>query len=104
MPTKRGREISKLLAIRDREGLTYDELSARTGLAASTLQWWAWRLRSERGAEYSFAEVEIAEVEAEPEVGSGVSVRISGSVEVRVDRQFDAETLRRVVATLSSSC
>jgi hypothetical protein len=104
MVTKRGREISRLLAMRDREGLTYAELAARTGLAPTTLSWWAWRLRSEEPATCSFVEIEITEPESQTHADSGVSVRISDGVELRIDRAFDADTLRRVVTTLSSSC
>jgi len=104
MPTKRGREISKLLAIRDREGLTYDELSARTGLAATTLQWWAWRLRSEERDSNAFVEVELGEAEVAADEDSGVMVRIDAGLEIRLSRSFDTETLRRVVTTLAGPC
>ena len=38
-------EIVALLAQREREGLTYEQLARRSGLAANTLAWWRWRLR-----------------------------------------------------------
>ena len=44
------REIEKLLTRRRREGLTYPELSVESGIPASTLQWWNWRLRREARA------------------------------------------------------
>ena len=39
--------IERLLERREREGLTYAELGAVSGIAARTLSWWAWRLRRE---------------------------------------------------------
>ena len=38
-------EMVALLALRDCEGLTFRELSARCGVPAATLNWWSWRLR-----------------------------------------------------------
>ena len=43
----RRREVQRWLALRDREGLTYRNLSARSGIPANTLAHWAWRLRRE---------------------------------------------------------
>ena len=42
-------EIAAILDRRDREGLTYEELAERTGVAKSTLSWWSWRRRREGG-------------------------------------------------------
>ncbi len=47
----RRRAVQRWLSLRDREGLTYRELSARSGIPANTLTHWAWRLRrKERSA------------------------------------------------------
>ena len=46
----RGREVyERLLADREREGLSLAELSRRSGVPEGTLQRWNRRLRSERG-------------------------------------------------------
>lgn len=102
MLTKSGREIAKLLAIREREGLTYAELGDRTGVAAATLSWWACPFRREQ-ASGSLLEVEIAESESLLD-DSGVSVQFGNGLTVRLDRTFDAYTLRQVVETLADPC
>ncbi|MEW6072189.1 MAG: hypothetical protein AB1726_06265 [Planctomycetota bacterium] len=43
----RGEQMRRWLGLRERRGLTYRELSARTGVAAGTLAYWAWKLRHE---------------------------------------------------------
>lgn len=43
----RRREIKRLFALRDSEGLTYRELSDHSGIPLGTLNWWAHRLRHE---------------------------------------------------------
>lgn len=45
--TPRRREIRRLLQRREREGLTFKELSRVCGLSSSTLTGWAWRFRKE---------------------------------------------------------
>ena len=43
----RRREIKRLFALRDSEGLTYRELSDHSGIPLGTLNWWSHRLRHE---------------------------------------------------------
>jgi hypothetical protein len=42
-------EIQRWLEWRDRQGLTFKELSAESGVPVGTLAFWAWKLRQERG-------------------------------------------------------
>jgi len=42
-------EIQRWLERRDRQGLTFRELSAESGVPVGTLAFWAWKLRQERG-------------------------------------------------------
>jgi len=43
----RCREVKRLFALRNVEGLTYRQLSEYSGIPAGTLNWWAHRLRHE---------------------------------------------------------
>ncbi|MEZ5964541.1 MAG: helix-turn-helix transcriptional regulator [Planctomycetota bacterium] len=53
-------EITSILALRDREGLSYAELSRRTGVRPATLSWWSWRQRKERCSKDRFVEAAVA--------------------------------------------
>jgi len=87
-------EIARLLAQRERQGLTYRELSERSGVAAHTLSWWAWKLRRE-AAESTPAFVEVELPAGEP--GSAFEVELPGGVVLRVPPDFDASALRRLL-------
>ncbi|PIE23389.1 MAG: hypothetical protein CSA62_07130 [Planctomycetota bacterium] len=56
-----------ILAIRDRMGLSWSELSERTGVSRSTLASWGRKLRFEKRSRPSFAEVQLQR-ESEPSV------------------------------------
>ena len=55
---QRRRQMRSLLARRDREGLTYQELSDESGVPAGTLASWQYRLREEAGDE-AFTELVV---------------------------------------------
>ena len=55
---KRRREIERLFALRDRQGLTLRELADRSGIPVGTLSWWSYRLRAEESA--GFTEVRLS--------------------------------------------
>ncbi len=44
------KHIEKLLARRERRGLTWFELASESGVPATTLQWWHRRLRGTKSA------------------------------------------------------
>ena len=57
--------MERLLALREREGLTYREAARRGGVSAGSLAWWSWRLRqphqSSRRSRAAFVEVDVVE-------------------------------------------
>jgi len=93
----RREEIRRLLARRVREGLTYRELSERTGINPGTLSWWARKLRREEGP--AFAEVVVEDSAGD----STLELRV-GAVSLRVARGFDPELLGRVLDVLERRC
>lgn len=94
-------EIAAFLAEREREGLSYAELSRRTGMRATTLSWWSWRLRRDRRRP-SFLEVEEV---APPVAGdSGVVIELPGGLRVHVSRTFDDNTLARLLDMIAQRC
>ena len=99
---ERREEMRHLLALREREGLTYGEAARRGGVRPGTLAWWSRRLRPSDGrarrARADFVEVEV--LEDAPAEDSGLEVRV-GVHRVRVARDFDAATLVRLLQALS---
>lgn len=93
-------------------GLTAKEFAAETGLKASTLSYWKWRLgsqpkRSRRGApapggmRAGFVELERAPaVAAAP---AALELLLAAGVVVRIPRGFDEETLSRVVRAVGTA-
>ena len=95
----RREEMSRLLARREREELTYAELSERCGIPAATLWWWNAKLRRESGPGFT----ELAVVDEEAPAGSGIRI-IAGGLVVEVGDDFNAELLARVVDVLRLRC
>ena len=93
---ERQREMASHLAMRERDGLTFPELSKRTGVPLATLSYWACKLRRIKAAN----ELVEVEVEDDEDRGTGITLTISG-VTVCVEREFDADVLRRVISALS---
>ena len=96
-------EVAALLALRDREGLTYEELSERCGLAATTLSWWSWRLRREARDQPAFAEVELRDaVAASPASPHEPQVIVRrGAWEVELGDVVDADQVRTVLEVIA---
>lgn len=95
-------EMERLLALREREGLTYAEAARRGRVSRGTLAWWSWRLRHE-GAETAkcdggFVEVEV--LEDSQAANSGIEL-VVGAHHLRLARDFDEPTLRRLLRALS---
>lgn len=95
--------MERLLALREREGLTYREAARRGGVSAGSLAWWSWRLRQphqvSRRPRAAFVEVDVVEDGAGVE-DAGLEILV-GAHRVRVGRDFDAATLQRLVRALS---
>lgn len=100
--SRRAEEIAALLAYRESEGLTYAELANEPGLAKSTLAWWSWRLR--RDAKQGFAQVLVADVDRVPADDEQRISIVAGELTVTVPRDFDDDTLARVLLVVSRQC
>ena len=101
MRERRGREaMVGLLDEREREGLTMRALSERSGVPLSTLSCWASKLRRERAERRSLVPVELVEDSSD----GRVTIEVGAGVRVRVERDFDAAHLLRVVEILVSRC
>lgn len=101
MRKRRGREVMVgLLDEREREGLTMRALPERSGVPLQTLSYWASKLRRERAGGPSLVPVELVE-----DAGDGrVTIEVGTGLRVRVERDFDAAHLLRVVEVLGSRC
>jgi len=93
-----------LLRGREREGLTYRELSGQTGISQASLYGWARRLREESKAaqgRQGFVELRVCERAA----GAGaIEVFLASGRRLRVERGFDGETLGRLLGVLERGC
>lgn len=94
---QRRKEMTALLARREREGLSLRELSEETGIPFGTLSWWCWRLRQDaagRQAADAFVEVEVR-----PAVRGEVVVRVA-DIEITAPAGTDVDWLRDLVHAL----
>ena len=94
--------MRRLLALREREGLTLAELARRTRVPAGTLAWWSSRLRDERHHDARPAFVEVAAEPQVSEAGAALEVVLGNGRRVMVRRGFDEGELRRLVELLES--
>jgi len=105
--------MRRWLALRERRGLTYRELSERTGVSQGTLGYWAWKLRQEdreAAAEEQpgFVELVAREDQAGPTSGPSTVEGIGGRIEmvlggdrrVVVSGEVDEASLERVLRVL----
>lgn len=102
----RREEMRRLLARRQREGLTFAELSRQTRIPVGTLAWWSSRLRSEpAGDRAGFVELTA---EVEPQVqsrgGGRLEVVLVGGRRLIVPCGFDAGEVLRLVRALEAGC
>jgi hypothetical protein len=95
---KRRAEIRRLLERREREGLTYGQLAAASGIPKNTLAAWSSRFRRERATGDAPGFVEL--VEEEPRSASAFEVVLSEDRRLRVAPGFDEAELVRLVAAL----
>lgn len=104
----------ELVAAWRASGLTAARFAATRKIKASTLSWWAWKLRGEAASTIAEGSGSVAVAKAPPafvEVvtataapsrsgsDAGISLR-AGDFEVRIERGFDADTLRRLLDAL----
>ena len=99
--TRRSRaDYEAVLARKEDEHLTYDDLAAESGIPVSTLQYWKRKLRAESIDPVGPAFIEVAPSEAD-ETRSGVELIVGNDVRIAVARDFDGATLRAVVETFA---
>jgi hypothetical protein len=102
MATRRDAErMRALLRKRERQGLTWAELSETSGVPRSTLHWWQRRLRDEDGPH--FVRVDVTK---DPDAGTRepIEILLRSGHRLLVRGGFDPEDLRRLVALLDSGC
>ena len=110
-PRRSRAEIEAQLARKEAEGLTYDQLSAVSGIPASTLaRWGMWIGRERRQAAAAsqagsrrFVEVVVppSESAVERDPKSGIERLVGGTHRIAIERNFDEATLRRLIEFLS---
>ena len=98
--------MEALLARRDRLGLSWAELSRRSGLPVWKLRWWKSRLSSPSPhtpkVSPSFVPVQIVKP---PRTDSfPLEVVTPSGFRLRVSAEFDADHLRRVIQALEGRC
>jgi transposase-like protein len=108
----RGREVWEPRVRRLRESdLTVAEFARELGVNPSTLTYWKWRLGRETRASKprvaparkapTFIEVK-PEAPTPPPSAERIEIMFAGGMVIRVPETFEPETLRRVVAALTS--
>lgn len=111
---ERREEIRRWLALRSSEGLTFVELSRRSGIPSATLAWWSSRLRREesaaaptegRSGSGAFVELppEAVTQAADIERGS-LELVLERGLRVIVHRGFDEQELLRLLRALEAAC
>jgi hypothetical protein len=105
----RREQMRRWLALREERGLTFGELSRRTGVPRGTLGHWAWKLRREdaRGSDArrrGFVELVAQDggpgAPAEPS-GSRIEIVLEGGRRVVVSGDFVEAALERVLRVLA---
>ena len=102
--TDRRREIARLLALRESQGLSLRDLSDISGIPTGTLSWWAHHLRQEQPTQ-SFAAVLIdddvsASAVAIPSSTPDIVMRHPDGVTVELHGAAAERVVDRVLATL----
>jgi transposase len=111
---RESREIwTKRVARWQASGLSAKEFASELGISAATLQHWAWRLRQGKvskseAAVSSRPSLQVVEVvAAEPvtqrsEAAEPYEVMTPAGLRVRIPRNFDRESLRRLLSAVLS--
>jgi hypothetical protein len=93
-----------LLRQQSDSGLSGAAFCREQNIRVKNFRWWKRRLRGTAGPELSTAPREFVELKPSRWLtgasGSGVSIHIDGCLSVQVDRDFDAATLRAVLAAV----
>ena len=98
--------MERLLRKRERQGLTYRELSEDSGIPIPTLAWWSRKLECEsKGAAQvracELVPVEIVEDELE-EGDAAIEIVVAGRLKLRVPPTASEAHLQRVLRAVAS--
>ena len=94
------RTIERLLRRRQRDGLSYRELSEESGIPIPTLAWWAGKLERERAGR-ELVPVEVVEDDAS-DLGAAIEIVVRDGLRVLVPPCASDAHLRRVLRALAS--
>lgn len=99
-------EMERWLRKRDREGLTYGELSVESGIPVPTLSWWSQKLRKEPRGEGEPPSCELVPVEIVEEAvdGGAIEIRVGDGLRVLVPASASESHLARVLRAASATC
>lgn len=84
-------------------GLSGAAFCRQQSIRIKNFRWWKWRLRATAGPAQSATPRGFVELKPSrwlTGTGSGVSIHIDGRLSLQVDRDFDAATLRAVLAAV----
>jgi hypothetical protein len=104
-PRQDPERMKRLLALRERRGWSFPELSRRSGLPVWKLHWWQRRLASHRPLRRpgrTFVPVQVVDLPRRD--GPPLEVITPSGVRIRVPVDFQAEHLRRVLQALEAAC
>jgi len=102
----RRKQVEQWLALRDRLGLTYEELSRHCGLRPGTLAHWAWRLKREAGTDGTTPEFVEWVTRASPPDSTAersttrVAIELGSERRVIVDAAIGPEHLTQILSVV----
>lgn len=96
----REQRMRALLAEREREGLTFEELSRRSGVPAGTLGWWSAKLRRQRASRSHVEFIELKVSDVVPVPSAKVEIVTRSERRIVVDLDANPEHVARLVAAL----
>jgi len=98
----RREQMRRWLAQREREGLTFKQLSERTEVPLGTLACWAWKLRREGAptASRKSGDARFVELVPQDDAGGRVEIVLRGERRLIVDASIDEPSLVRILSAL----
>ena len=116
-PTEKELRYRELLAEQRASGLTLRAFARKQGMPETTLAWWKYTIAQRDGVRSKTSGSKATRSKTNGASVSLVPIKVVGSLStatfvvqlrsghsVRVERGFDAEELRRLVAALEASC
>ena len=99
-PKDRRVEMAALFALRQRERLTWRQLSSRSGIPVATLTSWQQKIHKEARPRPAF--VEVAAAPAAPRPAAAFTLELGDGLRVQVPAAFDADSLLRLLGVLGA--